>query len=417
MEKLQGGSLKADNTPYTDAEIKSHNDFIDLVTNINKDAMANLISKELAETMVKDAVEKVSTELKGEIKDLTEKARTLGTVVSQMKNVSTNVNPESNIEKLEKEIASKKATIKEIGKGVSAEELVVKANVTRTSIATTNESTMLDGIGQMSRKARSLYDVCTKLPVTGTDNQGIVHYIDWDEGTSVKAAAMIAEGGTFPESTAAFKGYTLSLRKVGDTLPVTDEFFEDEATAAAELDMFLTQNVEAKIDDQLINGDNTGQNLKGLVTSVTAYTAAASGITGANVYDLIVKVRSSISVPGGNKYAQFNAVMNQNTVDSLVLKKDTTNNYLFGPDHPIYSMIIVDNNVADNVLVVGDFRYARIYEKGGVVLSKGLQNAQFGTDLMTLKARKRLLFLIRNVDLTGFKKVTSISNALVTLAT
>jgi hypothetical protein len=32
-----------------------------------------------------------------------------------------------------------------------------------------------------------------------------------------------------------------------------------------------------------------------------------------------------------------------------------------------------------------------------------------------LKARTRLLFLIRNVDKTGFLKVTSISAALVTL--
>lgn len=380
-----------------------------------------LISKAEYEQQIADLKEANKTEkveLQKEIENLNKYAVTLAKQVKEVKVKGGNsLNPENRLEKLAEEIAENKADIEAIGKGVSGKELVIKANVTRSSIATTNEVMMIDGIGQLSRKQRSLYDVCTKLPVPDGNTQGIVHYVDWDEGTTVKAAAMVAEGATFPESTAAFKGYTLPLRKVGDTLPVTDEFFQDEVMAAAELDMFVTQNVESKIDDQLINGDNTGQNLKGLITSVPTYTAVASGITGANIYDLIVKVRSSISVPGGNKYSQFSAVMNQNSVDLLVLKKDSTNNYLFAPDHPIYKMIVVDNNVADNVLVVGDFRYARIYEKAGVELSKGLQGTQFAADLSTLKARKRLLFLIRNVDLTGFKKVTSISAALTLLAT
>ena len=54
---------------------------------------------------------------------------------------------------------------------------------------------------------------------------------------------------------------------------------------------------------------------------------------------------------------------------------------------------------------------------GGVVLSKGYGANQFTEDMMTLKARKRLAFLIREADKTGFKRVTSISAALVTLAT
>jgi hypothetical protein len=35
--------------------------------------------------------------------------------------------------------------------------------------------------------------------------------------------------------------------------------------------------------------------------------------------------------------------------------------------------------------------------------------------MMTLKARKRLLFLIRNVDATGFRKITDIDSALAVL--
>jgi len=79
--------------------------------------------------------------------------------------------------------------------------------------------------------------------------------------------------------------------------------------------------------------------------------------------------------------------------------------------------IVEDNNLADNTLVVGDSRFGRIYEKPGVVISEGLVNAQFTSDLKTLKARVRILFLIRNVDKTGFLKCTNINTALATLAT
>ena len=49
-----------------------------------------------------------------------------------------------------------------------------------------------------------MYDVFAKIPVSGSNNNGVITYTDWDEATTVRAADMIAEGGTFPESTATF---------------------------------------------------------------------------------------------------------------------------------------------------------------------------------------------------------------------
>ena len=40
---------------------------------------------------------------------------------------------------------------------------------------------------------------------------------------------------------------------------------------AAELVMFLDTNVRIKRNDQIINGDGTGQNLKGIVASTNAF--------------------------------------------------------------------------------------------------------------------------------------------------
>ena len=315
------------------------------------------------------------------------------------------------------EIKENKEALKSIAKGGNA-EVVLKADTLRASIATNPHVEMLDGIGQLQRKKRSLYDLFRKIPVGAGNHNGTVAYVDWDEATTVKAAASFAEGVAFAESTAKFKGYTLALQKIGDSLPVSEEFFNDEVMAAAELEVFLDANVLDKVASQIVVGDNTGTNLKGLVSSATAYTPAAAGITDANIYDLIAKVAEDITSVGGAKYAPDFVAMNIADINKLKLKKDTTYNYVFNFNDPRIGAlnIIEDNNVVANTLYLGDSRFARIYEMGGVVVSKGYNGTDFAEDMLTLKARKRLAFLIREADKTGFRKVTSISAALTTLA-
>lgn len=362
----------------------------------------------------KDAIDKAVEPLQKELKTVKDDNVELALKITSLETKSS----KEVVKTLATEISENKAVIKDIAKGANA-EFVVKADTLRSSIATNPHDLLIDGIGQLARVKRSLYDIFRKIPVGKGNHNGTISYVDWDEATTVKAAAMVAEGALFPESTAKFKGYSLSLRKIGDTLPVSEEFFEDEVMAAAELDMFLETNVNDVIDTQIVVGDNTGENLKGLVSSTPAYVPVASGITDANIHDLIIKVKESITSTGGSKYSPDFVAMNIADINKLKLKKDTTNNYVFNFNDPRVDslMIIEDNHVVANTLYVGDSRYARIYEMGGIVLSKGMVNAQFTEDMLTLKARKRMAFLIRTVDQTGFKKVTSISAALVTLAT
>lgn len=314
-------------------------------------------------------------------------------------------------------IKEQKDELKSVVKGGTEKEIVLKADTLRSSITNNTDAFRLNGVGQLGVKLRSLYDLFRKVQIPVGDHNGVIRYHDWDEDTTVRSANMVAEGGTFPESTAKFQEYKIDLKKIGDTLPVSDEFGEDEVSASAELEMFLETNVNSKVDSQIALGDGTGQNLTGLVTSVPAYTPVASGIAGANIYDLVKKVKTDIVKNRGSKYQPNFVAMNSDTADRLHLEKDLNNNYVFRDVNNIGNIVIVeDNNLADNTLVVGDSRYATIYERGGVVMSKNFSGTQFVEDMVTLKIRKRMLFLIRNVDKTGFRKVTNITTALTTLA-
>ena len=316
------------------------------------------------------------------------------------------------------ELKEKKSEIKSLVSGSANAEVELKALTNRASVSDNALGFFIPEITQLGHKERSLYNVLPKVTVSDKNTGGTIRYRDWDEATTVRAAAMVAEGAAFPESTAKFKWYSEDLRKIGDTLPVTEEFFEDEAMAASELEMFLDVNVNLVIDTQLVNGDGTGQNLKGLLNVAPAYAPVASGISAPNLKDLAIKVKNDITRLRGSKYSPDMALVNSLTMESLILKKDSTNNYIFDENTGTIGglAVVIDENVPNNQMIVGDRRYARIYEKTGVVLSKWMPNNQYLEDEITIKARKRMLLLVKNGDRTGFRKVTDIAAALVTLA-
>lgn len=317
---------------------------------------------------------------------------------------------------LAEEIKAKKEDIIGLVKGTSNKEVVLKADTLRASIATNPSGYFLPNIGQLGVKNPGLYDVLPKVRVPDGNHQGLIRYVDWDEATIVRAAAVVAEGDKYPESTAKFKGYSKELVKIGDTLPVSDEFGTDEVAAAAELEMFLQTNVRIVRDTKLISGTGNAGDIEGLLVAAPDFVPSAAGIVAPNIYDLAKLVRTSIVKDRGSKYSPDIVVMNSITADEYHLTKDANENYIFKDEGSIGPMlIIIDENMTDNHMVVGDRRYARIYEKYGIELSRGLVADQFVEDMETLKARVRLLMLIRAADKSGFAHVTDIDAALTTI--
>ena len=323
---------------------------------------------------------------------------------------------------ISKEIEANKDAIQAALKSRREHEFIVKANVVSGSVTSNPHALDLPDIGQLANRKLTVYDMFTKIPVPKNAN-GVIRYVDWDAATIVRAAAAIAEAGTFPESTAKWATYTLALQKVGDSIPVSEEFMYDNAMFAAELENFLRTNVAIKIDTDLIAANGTAPNIAGLLSQVPAYTPAAAGITDANIYDLIVKVYESISTLYGSKYQPNVALMNIADINKMKLKKDANNNYIMPPfvtkdGNTVDGVLVMEcNSITANTAIIGDSRYGKIYEEPGFYVATGYDGSDWSQDMATMKARKRLNLLVRTVDQTGWKKVTSISAALTTLAT
>jgi len=304
-------------------------------------------------------------------------------------------------------------------------EITTKATTTRASVVGNQYALELPDVGQLATRRNSFYEFLVSngriLEVPKSAN-GTVRYIDWDQASIVRAAAMVAEGGTFPESTAAWQTYTVQLKKVGDMLPWTDEFEYDDAFLVSELQQFLLINVGLVKNSQLINGDGTGNNLSGIITVAPTYTPVAAAISDASIYDLFVILRQTIEAQTGAKYRTNFALMNIVDINRYKLKKDANENYIMPPFYDAAGnridgvTVIEDNAVTANTMFIGDVNYTRFYAADGVVVKHGYINDDFRTGTERLRVYERCLFLIRTVDRTGFLKVTNITTALATLA-
>lgn len=297
------------------------------------------------------------------------------------------------------------------------ENVVIKTDVTRASITNSTISMRLPDVGQLATQANRL----APLFAAGTISEGqggVVRYIDQKAVTN--AAAAVAENAEKPESAITWEEYTMALQKVAHNIPVTEEALTDIPFMASEINNMLLKYLEIKVDNYLWSGTGTAPQIKGVYTYADTYTPAAAGISDASIYDLIVKVHEDIV--GATQYMPNYAVMNIADINKMRLKKDANDNYVLPPfvsqdGTQVAGMtIIASNSVTANTMLVGDFSFATLYRLGGVRLEIGRIANQFIENQVTIQAETRLGLLVRNAHTDAFRKVTSISAALTTLA-
>lgn len=330
---------------------------------------------------------------------------------------------EQSVKKAIESIRQAKATAGQT-KGFISKSMLQKAVTTTSSVVNNDRGQYLNTVGQLATRRQTFLDFLEANamgdPIAINAN-GKVKYTDWDEATKVRAAAMRAEGAVFPESTAAFQDFEVPLKEVADTIPWTKEFAYDDNFLLLELRRFILTNMRIIKGAQVVNGDGIGNNITGIMTYAPAYVATAEGVVDASIYDLIPYVRADAEEDQGSKYSIDFAVMNIRDILKYKLKKDANNNYIMPPfvtsdGRSIDSVLVIeDNNMVENTMVMGDSRYMALHNADGLNVEEGWINDDFTRGQRRMRGYERLLFLIRNVDSTGFRKVTSISASLTTL--
>jgi len=328
------------------------------------------------------------------------------------------VESKSKSETVDDILAANHKSILEAVKKKGTHEFTIKTDVLRSSVSGNTLAQTIPGIGQLPFGITGLRTAFRANEIDAESN-GVVRYID--QATATRNAAGVLEGAQYPESAITWIEHTMTLQKIGDTIPVSMESLRFLSYIRSELMRLLEVNMAIVDNSQLWSGNNNPPQLNGLYTQVPTFDPDAytgKTVLNPNLADLLLALRVEIMRNRQSKYNPDTVIMHPDDILDLKWIKDDINQYVRVPfadqnGSVVDGMKIIENStVTPGSLVIGDFRYANIWNSGGVDVEIGWINDQFIHDMTTIKARRMTNLLIRTVDLTGFLKVPSIDLAL-----
>ena len=140
------------------------------------------------------------------------------------------------------------------------------------------------------RNPNSVIDLFSVIP---TDTY---QYKYLEETTFTNNSAEVAEAGAFGESAIAFTENTENIRKFGVSIPVTEELLSDVASVNGYLDSRLKTMLQLRLDSELINGDGSAPNIRGILNKSGINTFDFSAYAGnlgriGQLYQAITEIR------------------------------------------------------------------------------------------------------------------------------
>jgi HK97 family phage major capsid protein len=255
----------------------------------------------------------------------------------------------------------------------------------------------------------------------GGNNAGVIRYVD--QNAITRNANNTAEATQKPESAITWIERTLNIEKIADSIPVSKEALEDFDYVQSELDRLLDINLQLKLDQQLYKGNGTSPQLLGIYNAAPDFvtTPYDDSVNFANIYDLIETIRVDIMNNQQSKYMPNVVLMNPVAIRTMKLTKNADGDYIvpgFYANGQLSGVVIRETSqVGATEMLVGDFRYATLYNREAINVSMGYIANQFVENTITMLAEMRAALLTRVVDRTGFRRVANITTALAALET
>ncbi|UUW87406.1 phage major capsid protein [Pimelobacter simplex] len=214
------------------------------------------------------------------------------------------------------------------------------------------------------------------IPTTPT-SQAAVKYME--ETTYTNAAAERAEGGPYAEAALALTERTSVVQSIGVWLPVTDEQLEDEPRVRAYIDNRLPFMVRQRLGSQVLVGNGTDPNLRGIL-NVAGIQTQAKGTD--PVPDAVYKAMTKVRVTGQALPNAF--VAHPNDWQDVRLLRTADGIYIWGspsevgPERIWGLQVVQEAALTENTGLVGDFaNYSELAVRRGVEVQVTNAHADF----------------------------------------
>lgn len=249
------------------------------------------------------------------------------------------------------------------------------------------ESIRLPGFVEAATRPIQLLDI---IPMgrTGTDQITFM-----EETTRTHSAAEKAEGADFAESAFALTEKSSPVRKITDSLPVTDEQLEDVAQVGSYINSRLTFGVRQRADGQSLIGDGNAPNLRGLKNVVGIQTQAKGALP---VPDAFYKAMTKIRTTG--RAMPTHHVIHPTDWEGVRLLRTADGVYIWGnpseagPERMWGLPVVQCEADAAGTGYVGSFlpAWLTMFERRGIDIQVGYVGTQFLAGKRTVRADMRM---------------------------
>lgn len=223
-------------------------------------------------------------------------------------------------------------------------------------------------------------------------NTGMAAVVYMEETTRTHAAAETAEAGPYPESTFELTEQSSPVRKIADSVPVSDEQLEDVAMVGSYLEGRLNFGVQQRLDQQIISGDGVAPNLTGILNTAGIQTNANAGEP---VPDTIYNCIVDVQVTG--RAQATHVLLHPTDWSAIRLLRTADGIYIWGSPSEagtprIWGLPVVSNEVLTvGTGLVGSFLlpWITLFERRGVIVERGFVGTNFTDGMQTIRASGR----------------------------
>lgn len=227
---------------------------------------------------------------------------------------------------------------------------------------------------------------------------------------NVAVGAYTAAHGVKPESAITFAVVSSIVETIAHLIPITRRAAADGGQVRQMVDNFLLYGLREEEEDQILNGNGTTPNLRGILQTVGINTVGSAGTDLDAVVDAIAAIRA-------DGYEATGLVIHPNDWFStgFLLAKDSAGNYLIA--NPAASpetlqtlwglRVVVTPAMTADTALVGAFRMAVVADRmQGTIYVSDSHNDWFARNILALLAEERLGFGV--LDPEAFCTVTAV---------
>lgn len=306
--------------------------------------------------------------------------------------------------------------------GFSGKAVVTGASSTSGGAFVQNQQLggVTDLVGEREITVRQL---CTNINITTDTFEYVTVTAKTNNAAAVVEASSAADSAVYgtpeannvqgykPESALTLAVVTSPVETIAHLIPITRRAAADAPQVRGLVDAFLLYGLREEEEDQILNGNGTSPNLRGILQTVGINTVGSAGTD----IDAIVDAIRVTRVTGRRNPTAVVMHPNDWFSTGFLTAKDTAGNYLIGdPRASIDQLnslwglrVVISEAMTENTALVGDFRQAVVADRQQSTLYVTDSHKDwFARNILAILAEERLGFGV--LDPQAFTTVTAL---------